>query len=154
MDPFSLSVGILTIIAAVSTSIKSLDHALHAERELSSFITELEGIKSVVEEIKAYPASLSSNPLLAASLSRAKVRIEESHDIVTRYRWPSGQIPKRRSIDPITWIRKRSKVQRSCDGLKASRAELTTSLQLLNTYVALCYLAHAGGGPNTHWTIL
>ena len=135
MDPFSLSVGILSVIGTISTSLKAIDHVIYAEKDFNSFATELESIRNVVEEIKGLPNYVKSSPLLPASLRRAKERIEESQKVIGQYQGHNGLLLKRQSIKRLAFLRKRSKIQRASDGLKASRVELITCFQLLNMYV-------------------
>ncbi|KAI1736485.1 ankyrin repeat-containing domain protein [Xylaria scruposa] len=111
MDPFSVSLGVITIFGAAKTVCNGLVLLKDAPREIEELRDALEHLTAVLNQVavtaKTSGEPESPNDLLQLALDEASRVAEPLHSFLRELTGSDGTSPLTGSFDRIVWLRKR-----------------------------------------------
>ena len=145
MDPFSLTVGILTIVGTGSTIGKGLKKVISARRqpnillELNNEVTDLQYVVQDVNDLLRHQAQtagedrgpLSSHASLTSALEHVKETLLALESLVAYELTTVDSRNGRTKLDRIRWLRVEPQVKSLKDDIRTDRVRLSSALSLL-----------------------
>ena len=137
MDPFSITVGAITLAGAIKKAvggIKRLKAIQDAPQELQDLLTELSQFEIILQAIEdtANPSE-SENSSLETLLGGAKVKMVEWESLVEYRLTQAGESSK---VDRLRWIGSSKDIDRLRWQLRDIRASLDVIIGVRTRYVA------------------
>jgi len=133
MDPLSISVGILTILGAVSASTKAIKALHSAPKEFQALAEELDQITNVANHIKILTGRADfADVNLSLCLSRTYIKLENAQATIEKRLAQRG----RRDVFPLRQrLREKSRVVQLTEDLKSMRHDLMATFGILGLSV-------------------
>lgn len=150
MDPLSLTASIVAVITAANVGVKGLrklDHFRRAPQEIEELTSELESIKSLLEEIASF-ARLNSQALHCESLFQCVGRAgKKTNDINTLLATAPSNFPRLNDAGQARLLLFRYKDRLKClrDDLRVVRMDLAVRLSLVEAYASKFQLHLSSG---------
>ena len=137
MDPLSISVGILTILGACSTSIKFVQSVCDTPRELELLMAELDHLESVVKDINGLLLVGSSSPSIIKNLNEAHTKLGDVHIFIESRLSRAGSNSaskqvKAPRVSRRALIRQKSHLKAFTGDLRGIRSRLIDCVAILN----------------------
>ena len=137
MDPLSVSTAILTILNAVSVTIKAVEAFRNAPKELEKLMEELEHITNVANHINALTKCRDFPDVnLSLCLSRAHAKLGNAQAVVEK-RLAQKTHKGVFSLRLTTWLHQKSHIEQLTQDLMCMRHDLTATLDILNLSVLI-----------------
>ena len=134
MDPLSISVGILAILGACSTSMKYVRSLCDTPRELELLVTELDHMEILVKDVNGLLIAGSSNPSIVKILDEARTKLSHVHTFIESHlhRASPSSTSTPVKVSRRALIRQKSHLKAFTDDLKETRARIADCMAVLN----------------------
>ncbi len=153
MDPFSITIGTVTLIGVCGELIKGIEllrKASQAPQDISDLIDELNDFQNVLNAVKLVTQCRAKNELgdlLVPHFRKAQRVIEELSDICGIQRSEKGldddfsEICEPHKVSHFKWTRNKRRIAALRERLKIIRLDLANQLAAMTLYVSFLRFA-------------
>lgn len=126
-DPLSITVGILAILGACSTGVKTLKSAYASSQEYTRLEIELDHLHNVLKRVDGLVTEhpLTGNELIKP-LTLARSKLQEVNDFIHHSLRHSGRSPIKR----LTLVRHKNRVVLFAKDIESAKAHIVDSISL------------------------